>query len=611
MHSEKIETSQNHHGPKLKSFPATAICGNDILSSVLYVSGLVIPVAGVWAPFAMLLVGVVLFFFRGVYREVVESLPINGGTYNALLNASTKKIAAVAGVLTILSYVATAVISAKSGVDYLFNWSVIKNILPQAISFDTLVIAGTIGVLLFFASLAIAGVKDSAKVAIGIFSMHLFSLFILISFAISYLIHNPGLSHWSVNITNTHNLLDGLKATTHLQHFWPFVILIFLGFSTSLLGVSGFESSANFVEEQEEGVFRKTLTNMMIGVSIINPLIAILFLNLFDLNTIHEQASYLLSFGGQTVGGTWLSSLIVIDAFLVLCGAVLTNFVGVSGLIARMTLDECLPPILKKQNQKGSYINIIIAFFIFCVSILFVSRGEIPTLGGIYAIAFLSVMSMFAISNLILKNSRRHLKRKFYWPAPFVIIALTSTVIGLIGNMIARDGVLGDSSNLIYFLEYFIPLLLFVMSYINRDYLYIWFTKLFKNYTLSHKTFLHIISGRYVIFIHDISKLYTLLNYISINEVGRNVLIVHCKDPKDMDNTYQKIQEAIPVFRKTGVHHHLHIETVQIEHAFGPKAIEEVSKTYSIPKNHIFIGSIHDHHHFDYDELGGVRIIAA
>lgn len=39
---------------------------------------------------------------------------------------------------------------------------------------------------------------------------------------------------------------------------------LFFGFSVSLLGVSGFETSANYIEEQKEGVFAKTLRNMWI-----------------------------------------------------------------------------------------------------------------------------------------------------------------------------------------------------------------------------------------------------------------------------------------------------------------------------------------------------------
>lgn len=67
---------------KLGQFASTAIAGNDILSSCLYVSGIAILFAGVFAPLVFLLIALVLFLYRFVYTEVVEALPLNGGAYN-------------------------------------------------------------------------------------------------------------------------------------------------------------------------------------------------------------------------------------------------------------------------------------------------------------------------------------------------------------------------------------------------------------------------------------------------------------------------------------------------------------------------------------------------
>ena len=91
---------------------STAICGNDITSSCLYVSALAIGYAGKLAPVSLLMVAAVLFLFRSIYAEVVGALPLNGGAYNALLNTTSKFKASMAACLTILSYLATAVISA-------------------------------------------------------------------------------------------------------------------------------------------------------------------------------------------------------------------------------------------------------------------------------------------------------------------------------------------------------------------------------------------------------------------------------------------------------------------------------------------------------------------
>ena len=138
--------------------PATAICGNDITSSCLYVSALAIVYAGRWAPVVLLMVAALLYLFRSIYAEVVGALPLNGGAYNALLNTTSKFRASVAACLTILSYMATAVISASEAMHYAHAlWSALP------------VIAATIGLLAVFMCLTIIGITESSRVAIVIF----------------------------------------------------------------------------------------------------------------------------------------------------------------------------------------------------------------------------------------------------------------------------------------------------------------------------------------------------------------------------------------------------------------------------------------------------------
>ena len=248
--------------------------------------------------------------------------------------------------------------------------------------------------LSIFAILAIIGITESAKVAIGIFLFHLLSLTILSGLTIYFLMNN-GIS---IFIDNWHLPIKGGSITT----------AIFFGFAASMLGVSGFESSANFVEEQQKGVFPKTLKNMWIIVSIINPLMAIFALSLFSIPMLEgdDYQKTLLVEMASHVGGNWMAIIISIDAFLVLSGAVLTSFVGVSGLLERMTLDRILPPYFLKKNKRGSSYRIIITFFLLSVSVLLITRGNVKLLAGVYTISFLAVMALFAIGNILLKVKR-------------------------------------------------------------------------------------------------------------------------------------------------------------------------------------------------------------
>lgn len=570
---------------KLGEIAATSICGNDIMSSVLYVSGIAITVSGIYAPFILLGIGAVLLLYRGVYREVVESLPVNGGTYNALLNGTSKNIAATAGVLTILSYIATCVISGKTAVEYL---GTIMNI-P--------VIPVTIGVLALFAMLVISGVKDSAKIAIGIFFLHLLTLTTFVVIGVYFLLHNP--NQFQFNFNQTQLLLQDQSL----------LIIIFLGFSSSLLGVSGFESSADFVEEQEKGVFKKTLTNMLLGVIIFNPLVAFLCLGISGMPEINQLSNFLLAGEAKVIGGSLFQYIVVIDAFLVLCGGVLTGFIGVSGLINRMAVDEALPFWFAKRNAKGSYPRIVITFFILCTSILLMTGGDLRSLAGVYAISFLSVMSMFALGNLILKITRPDLKRFYTFPAVLVFLAFVTTFIGLLGNISM------DVSNLALFLIYFLPVMFLVRAYIYRDYIIAFFYKHTAQSSSLHRIFRlffrNVTRGTYILFIHRADRLFNTLKYINANEAGRHVIILHCKDDTDEVNreVWKELNALVPVLPKAGVFPHLRLDLHQVEGEFGPEIIHKASVKYDIPKNRIFVGTIHHNHKFNYEDLGGVRII--
>lgn len=399
---------------KLNELQATAICGNDITSSCLYVSALTIGYAGQYAWISLLIVAFVLLLFRKIYGEVVGALPLNGGAYNVLLNTSTKKIASFAAVLTVLSYMTTAVISATEAMHYLSTIFQGLNIL---------IAAGV--VLCLFTILAIIGIGESAFVAVIIFLVHLISLTLLVLIS-GWFICSHGLDtfhlNWQIPLTSR-----------------GIIYTLFLGFSAAMLGISGFESSANFVEEQKPGVFRKTLRNMWVIMSFFNPVIALLIIGIIPIAELGAHRESLLSYLGHTTGGVWLSWLISIDAVLVLCGAVLTSFVGVSGLLKRMTLDRILPNYFLRENKNGSNYRIIISFLILCISVMFVTQGKLESLAGVYTFSFLAVMALFGIGNLLLKVKRRKLPRPERARGFAVVTAVCFIIAGFFGNIILNE----------------------------------------------------------------------------------------------------------------------------------------------------------------------------
>jgi len=581
---------------KLGELSATAISGNDISSSVLYVSALAIAFAGQYAWVTLLIVSLVLFLYRKIYGEVVGALPLNGGAYNALLNTTSKSTASFAATLTLLSYMATAVISGNEAIHYLHYIIPAMPIIPM-----TIVLLG------IFAVLAIGGISESAKVAIGIFIFHLSSLAILSGFIIYYLAQTGT----SIFFDNWYLPLSGSGSISNA---------IFLGFAASMLGVSGFESSANFVEEQKKGVFPKTLKNMWVIVSIINPLMAIFALALFTIPVLQSDAyqNTLLIEMGKHVGGETIAYIIAVDAFLVLSGAVLTSFVGVTGLLERMTLDRIMPPLFLKKNKRGSSYRIILMFFFLCVSVLLITNGNVKLLAGVYTISFLSVMALFGIGNILLKVKRNQLPRpeKASWFS--VIIAISAVLVALIGNIImpSKDGL---PSNLTVFLYYFIPSILFIIIMLNR-------TKFLKlglkavdtickpilkyNIHLDErikKTIDAINAQEFVFFTrgNSIASLNQVMMYIAKNEQTKRIKIVVVTNednmvPEQLANDIKVLDREYPK---------IDIEFIIHEGTFSPDLIKSLSKKWGIPINFMFMGSPSGKSPYKIEEFGGVRLI--
>ncbi|MCB0632903.1 MAG: APC family permease [Saprospiraceae bacterium] len=571
----------------LNELAATAICGNDISSSCLYVSALAIIYAGQYAWLALLIVAGVLFLFRKIYGEVVGALPLNGGAYNALLNTTSKSTASLAATLTLLSYMATAVISASEAMHYVHS---IWKLLP--------VVWATILLLAVFMGLTILGIGESAKVAIGIFIFHLLSLTVLSLFCFWHIAENG----FDTLMSNYERPLEGGLAAA-----------IFFGFSAAMLGISGFESSANFVEEQDEGVFPKTLRNMWVIVSIFNPLMAFLALAILPISTVDQHQEALLAFMGTNVGGSWLSAFISLDAALVLSGAVLTAFVGVSGLLERMTLDRILPNFLLKKNRRGAPYRIIILFFLLSVSILLITMGELGALAGVYTISFLLVMMLFGVGNILLKIKRSRLPRPERAAPIAILLAIAAVIVAVVGNMIMNPAYVQ------VFLEYFIPAFLLVSIMLNRTALLRFQLRVIKYLfepirqfvDRSNQKILQVIDRindqEFVFFTnHDnVAVLNQVMLYIKKNEHTKKLKIVAVlengqKVPDRLKSDVEVLDREYP---------EIDIEFVEVEGVFGPKIIRELSEKWNIPINFMFIGSPGDGFPYRIHELGGVRLI--
>ncbi|MCA9215303.1 MAG: APC family permease [Planctomycetales bacterium] len=626
--------------PKLGQFASTAICGNDITSSCLYVSAVAIGAAGKIAPFALLIVAAMLFLFRKIYAEVVGALPLNGGAYNALLNTTSKSRASVAACLTILSYMATAVISANEAMHYL------KVLITTLDAFPA-----TIILLGLFTVLTVWGISESANVAIFIFVTHLVTLTLLVIAGLIFVCGENGLdvarTNWSSEITihkededsgkhvaakesETDPQESGTDQDVDDEHGAPktytktkrsFFYALFIGFGVALLGISGFESSANFVEEQEPGVFPKTLRNMWLAVSIFNPAMAFLAIALIPIDTIQTDESLklqlLAKMGSEALGGGTLgqlfASFISIDAVLVLSGAVLTSFVGVNGLVRRMALDRCLPQFLMKTNRRGTTHRILISFFLLCCSVHYITNGNVEQLAGVYTISFLTVMTLFGVGNILLKVKRARLPRPVQANWGAVLIAISGVLIGLVAS------VAKDPDYLRVFAMYFLPMMSVIGIMLYRIAILKLMLGVVRTVMISlvkpmrtaaemvRKKIEDINSQQVVFFTRgdNIANLNNAMIYVAENEDTNRIKVVtvvndESEVPKYLKRDLEFLDQAYP---------EVDIEFVVITGKFGPDLIARLSKEWHVPTNLMFIGSPGGKLTYGLAELGGVRLI--
>jgi amino acid transporter len=577
-----------HHEAKLGELASTAISGNDITSSVLYVSGVAGSTCGIYGPIATGLVALVLALFRPIYTEVVTALPMNGGAYNVLLNTTSKKVAGVAAALTILSYVATAVVSAFSAMQYL------KELWPG----NPLIIS-TILLLFGFAVLNFFGISESAVVAVVLFVVHCVTLIVLIGFCTVEFIR-VGFTVFEANL--------------HVpppQDLSPFA-LIFLGYSSAMLGITGFETSANFVEQQTVGVFPKTLRNMWIAVAFFNPVISFLSFAILDANIVQDpnSSAVLLSLMGQKSAGAWLRIWVSVDAVLVLSGAVLTSYVGVTGLLRRLALDRILFQFLLAEN-KLRHTNhwIIFGFFAVASSLFLIVGTDTDTLGGVYTTAFLCVMALFSVGNMLLKYKRSKLPREVIAPWPVVIMAFLSVFLGFIGNLLNNFDVFK------VFLLYFIAtLLVIVIMFLRVTLLKIvlyFCKKLFKKYPGVQNSVarqIQLVNETKMVFFaksDSIAAINKALLYVLQNEQTNWVQIVHVYQqreqiPPRLQQNVQMLDEAYPKMR---------IDLVLVRGEFGPTMIEKLQHRLHVPKNFMFITCPGETFNHKVADLGGVRLV--
>lgn len=366
------------------------IVGADIGTSVFYSTGVILPYVGFAAPLVILFVCGMMWIFKTTYEEGCSVSPFNGGAYIMVLQTVGKRMAMLVGALTILSYLATAAVSALSGAYYLDSFD---NLMQWKA--ENVIAIGLIPVVLF--GLAnIKGIKEPAFAVFWIATFH-FALLLYMDFYGMYLAFTRGVDFSLV--------FRDLPTVSPLNFMH--------GCAAAFLGITGFESAAQIVEQLKTPTWKtlkKVYLSVVVLVAITSPMTSLLCLTLLSDDQIKLYSNNLLSGLAMVEGGDLLLKVLVCDAFLTLFAAVNTAYVGCIGLCTTMAKQGNLPGfLLRRWEDKVPWLQgypyVVLPFMAITAFMMIILSGKVEDLSHVYGMAFLAVMTSFCIGVIMLRFS--------------------------------------------------------------------------------------------------------------------------------------------------------------------------------------------------------------
>ncbi|PPQ71248.1 hypothetical protein CVT26_010990 [Gymnopilus dilepis] len=561
----------------LGQFTASALAGNAVLGSVFYALPAVVAVSGIYSPISLFVATLILFLWRPIMEELASALPISGAPYTYILNVSTKSFALVGAALLILDFSSTAIVSAATAAAYLAGE-------VPSLPFPTWV--GAALVLLIFTVVSLMGVRESARIALAVLSLHLISMSTLI---IASCVHwgTTGLGQLKAN-WELGRSTGGTSAASVARQ-------IYYGVCLGMLGLTGFECTPSYVSKIKPGKFPLVLRNLHIPAIILNTLVMLLALALVPLDTILGGAN-VLSVLAAVSAGRWLRVWIVVDAVIVLCGGVLTGILAASELLSQLALDRVLPPLflLPLPLTHAPYVAVL-SFSTFS-ALLYASAGaRLAVLSEMFSLVWLAVMLLFPVSLLLLKFNRGRLRRSgarvgLGLGLGVVLGAVGVAVVVVAGNVAYKPRTAG------YFAPYFIGIVALFSATQSKVHLLRWLYWVYDQYPSLHERAwgdkLVRLTRRLkrqpvcvLVKTDEINTLFHMVLYVQKNEETSYLKIVHFFEeekgvPSELEANAKILDEAFP---------EITVDLILVDGLFDPAHVAALSHHLGIPPSLMFM----------------------
>ncbi|GLV56154.1 hypothetical protein KDH_29970 [Dictyobacter sp. S3.2.2.5] len=383
--------TEDHGKASLGPLLCWAVVFADIGSSIYYVPGILYSSVGKLAGFFVLLTMIVFVLLALKYAEVSSRFPEGGGVVSVAAQGIHSWAGALGGMFILVSYFLTAAISCQSAIQYLAV--VFPALLPY-----TLYIA--IGVILLLGILNWIGISESAKVSM---------VAALIAFGSSIAV----LVVVFINVPLQQIGALFLSSLTS-QPLTPVSLLV--GFSGAFLAFSGLESISQLspvMKTPRKKVISLALLLVVLSIGATSPLLTALSTLLQPAAARDEVLSTQLI---SLLGGHWGSSIIqhevAISASLILIFAGNTAIIGAYHVFMALARMDFLPAIVLKRNRiRNSPHNSIALATSIPIVVLLIVRGQINTLGDMYAFGLLAAFSLTCLGLDVIRARERRARK--------------------------------------------------------------------------------------------------------------------------------------------------------------------------------------------------------
>jgi amino acid transporter len=384
---------------KLGAFLCWAVVFADIGTSVYYTPGILYSQVGRLAGLFVIMTLVVFLLLTLKYAEVSVRFPEGGGVVTVAAHGLNPWAGAVGGMFILVDYFLTSAISSLSGLQYL--QTVIPAIAPKVLLITVIVVI-LLGLLNWY------GIKESAifSAAIAVAAFVSDMLILLVVF-----LHVP------LSIIGL--VFHEMFSAHHLG-----LPTILTGFAGAFLAFSGLESISQLspvMKTPRKRTVTWALALVVITVSLTSPLLTVFSTTLLtDPVILHATSASAAAQAGtpdttrfiselaQAYGGDVLAILTAITASTLLVFASNTAIIGAYHVFLALARMQFFPKIVEMRNRlRGTpHVSIALATGI-PILVLIAVRGDINTLGDMYAFGLLGAFSLTCLSLDVLRFRER------------------------------------------------------------------------------------------------------------------------------------------------------------------------------------------------------------